>query len=504
MSMTSKYNAVVSDYSLVPINIDKAFLLKLRELSQQLFIRFGEDEAEFILHSNQEGLLERMSLICATLKYYLSIEISDAQIRAAYNMLTGIAIDFAGHPGMHISVLFSACLLGLKRVKTHVICLNDELTCIRESSFRPVFQALGIQVSVITRETSISQRESAYASDIVFCSAKERALDGLRISVKNDLDSDPVEQKLGFLKTKNRIFQNFSINYSEFALVEDIDLILVDAIMTPVHLLKPGVDPGNLEITEDEIIASSSFHKIFSKYVGIGGVGVRFDQFANQCLEQYGIPQIKLEKIMQTSPLTAHQFLPNISDFVNETLRLIMTAVERNQIVIVDGCPEDEREKLIRRLREEAIQASQIHPNELLQSFLNKPKSRIGCYITTHPIASLVEISVQCPKIQMYDLVVVSLSCSKSYCTEQKRSDRVRQLFAADKYEKILALNNEDIGIPKIIIRLLLLLPKIVVRCVVSSLILHKQKEYDRHRFRSNQALLRYEREIDDLIAFSG
>jgi len=80
----------------------------------------------------------------------------------------------------------------------------------------------------------------------------------------------------------------------------------------------------------------------------------------------------------------------------------------------------------------------------------------------------------------------------------------MQDLFADAAFYTLVANNYEELGVPASVRRILNLMPTMLRDAIVTALMRHKQKEADRHRSRTIKALIKYEKDLDDLLAFSG
>jgi len=110
---------------------------------------------------------------------------------------------------------------------SHLITVNDYLAKRDSEWMGPIYRALGLEVGVIQNSMSDEDRKKAYASDIIYGTNNEFGFDYLRDNMKFNLE-DYAQRELNF------------------AIVDEVDSILIDEARTPLIISGPSEKGSDL------------------------------------------------------------------------------------------------------------------------------------------------------------------------------------------------------------------------------------------------------------------
>ncbi len=119
----------------------------------------------------------------------------------------------------------------------HVVTVNDYLARRDAQWMGPVYQFLGLSVGVIVHGLEDEERQQAYGSDVTYGTNNEFGFDYLRDNMKFDL-KDYVQRELNF------------------AIVDEVDSILIDEARTPLIISGPAEDSTDKYYKINRIIPS--------------------------------------------------------------------------------------------------------------------------------------------------------------------------------------------------------------------------------------------------------
>ncbi len=117
----------------------------------------------------------------------------------------------------------------------HVVTVNDYLASRDAEWMGRVYEFLGLTVGVIVHGLSPAERRTAYAADVTYGTNNEFGFDYLRDNMEYNL-------------------QNMVQRGHYFAIVDEVDSILVDEARTPLIISGPTEDRSELYITIDSLI----------------------------------------------------------------------------------------------------------------------------------------------------------------------------------------------------------------------------------------------------------
>lgn len=125
----------------------------------------------------------------------------------------------------------------------HLVTVNDYLARRDAEWMRPVYEGLGLTLGIIQNDMSDEERKAAYAADITYGTNNEFGFDYLRDNMKFNL-SDYVQRDLNF------------------AIVDEVDSILIDEARTPLIISGASERQANLY----EIANKSILHLVKEDY----------------------------------------------------------------------------------------------------------------------------------------------------------------------------------------------------------------------------------------------
>jgi len=139
--------------------------------------------------------------------------------------------------GKTLTATLPAYLNGLSGKGVHVVTVNDYLAQRDAENNRPLFEFLGLSVGINLPNMPSPAKRAAYAADITYGTNNEYGFDYLRDNMAFSPE-DRVQRKLNY------------------ALVDEVDSILIDEARTPLIISGPAEDSSELYKKVDKIIPS--------------------------------------------------------------------------------------------------------------------------------------------------------------------------------------------------------------------------------------------------------
>ncbi|VFP87025.1 Protein translocase subunit SecA [Candidatus Erwinia haradaeae] len=137
--------------------------------------------------------------------------------------------------GKTLTATLPAYLNALSGYGVHIVTVNDYLAKRDAENNRPTFEFLGLSVGINLPGMPHSSKYAAYAADITYGTNHEYGFDYLRDNMVFSVE-DRVQRKL------------------HYALVDEVDSILIDEARTPLIISGPTEDNSDLYIKINEII----------------------------------------------------------------------------------------------------------------------------------------------------------------------------------------------------------------------------------------------------------
>lgn len=173
----------------------------------------------------EDILVEAFAVVREAARRNVEMRHFDVQLVGGHVLYEGKIAEMATGEGKTLVATLAGYLVYLTGRKVHVVTVNDYLAKRDAEWMRPVYEALGLTVGAIQSDmdTSGDDRRNQYACDITYGTNNEFGFDYLRDNMKMSLD-DMVQGPL------------------EYALIDEVDSILIDEARTPLIISGPAVD----------------------------------------------------------------------------------------------------------------------------------------------------------------------------------------------------------------------------------------------------------------------
>ena len=126
--------------------------------------------------------------------------------------------------GKTLVATLPAYLNALIEASIHIVTVNDYLARRDAAEMGIIYRTLGLSVGVITHGQNFDEKRAAYSSDIVYATNNELGFDYLRDNMA--------------VTTERR-----AMGKRWFAIVDEVDSILIDEARTPLIISAPDSEP---------------------------------------------------------------------------------------------------------------------------------------------------------------------------------------------------------------------------------------------------------------------
>ena len=204
----------------------------------------------------------------------LGLRAFDTQLMGGVFLHQGNIAEMKTGEGKTLVATFPAYLNALTGKGVHVVTVNEYLAKRDSEWMGKVFEQLGMTTGVIWSGQPDDQKMAAYQSDVTYATNNELGFDYLRDNMKPSLD---------------QVFQK----QHNFAIVDEVDSILIDEARTPLIISGPAEDRSELYTTIDKVIPllSDDHFEVDEKTRG-----VTFTEEGNEYLEQVLIEHSLLDE----------------------------------------------------------------------------------------------------------------------------------------------------------------------------------------------------------------
>ncbi|WP_417627785.1 preprotein translocase subunit SecA [Pararhodobacter aggregans] len=168
-------------------------------------------------------------------KRALGLRAFDVQLIGGIFLHQGNIAEMKTGEGKTLVATFPAYLNALSGKGVHIVTVNDYLARRDAGWMSKVFAKLGLSTGVVVPHQPDEEKRAAYQADITYATNNELGFDYLRDNMKTDL---------GQMMQRGH----------NFAIVDEVDSILIDEARTPLIISGPMADRGNLYVRVNELI----------------------------------------------------------------------------------------------------------------------------------------------------------------------------------------------------------------------------------------------------------
>ena len=250
-------------------------------------------------------------------KRALGLRAFDVQLMGGIFLHQGNISEMKTGEGKTLVATLPAYLNALTGKSVHIVTVNDYLATRDADWMGKVYTALGMTTGVVIPNQPDEEKQSAYACDVIYATNNELGFDYLRDNMKSEL---------------SQMYQRDH----HFAIVDEVDSILIDEARTPLIISGPAEDRSEIYIKINKVIPGigDEHFKLDEKTKN-----VTFTDEGNEFIEQ----KLKAEEILPeeqnlydpestslvhhiTQALRAHKLYTKDKDYI----------VQNNAIVLID------------------------------------------------------------------------------------------------------------------------------------------------------------------------
>ncbi|WP_439507932.1 preprotein translocase subunit SecA [Yoonia sp.] len=165
----------------------------------------------------------------------LGLRAFDTQLLGGIFLHQGNIAEMKTGEGKTLVATFPAYLNALTGKGVHIVTVNDYLARRDAEWMSKVYGALGMTTGVVVPEQGEADKKAAYACDVTYATNNELGFDYLRDNMKSELD---------------QMYQR----YHNFAIVDEVDSILIDEARTPLIISGPAQDRSEMYAAINKVI----------------------------------------------------------------------------------------------------------------------------------------------------------------------------------------------------------------------------------------------------------
>ena len=177
--------------------------------------------------SLDELLPEAFAIVREVSKRQLSLRHYDCQLVGGVALHNCQIAEMATGEGKTLVATLPSYLNSITERKVVLVTVNDYLAKRDAEWMRPIYENLGIKVSFITSGQDLNDRKEAYEADVIYATNNELGFDFLRNNM--------------VVNTEDRVMNDYY-----FAIVDEVDSILIDEARTPLVISGPAENTAEI------------------------------------------------------------------------------------------------------------------------------------------------------------------------------------------------------------------------------------------------------------------
>ncbi len=201
----------------------------LKEKTAHFKARFNKNE------SLDDLLPEAFAVVREVSRRTLGLRHFDVQLIGGMVLNEGNIAEMRTGEGKTLVATLPAYLNAISGLGVHIVTVNDYLAKRDSQWMRPIYEFLGLTVGVIYPNMPHQDKNQAYRCDIVYGTNNEFGFDYLRDNMAFS-NQDKVQRELNF------------------AIVDEVDSILIDEARTPLIISGAAEDSSDLYIKINRLI----------------------------------------------------------------------------------------------------------------------------------------------------------------------------------------------------------------------------------------------------------
>ena len=232
----SRNDRLLSDYSKIveEINLYEDQLSNLSDT--QILDKTADLKSQYAQHKDIERILpEAFAIVRESSIRTLGLRHYDAQMIGGITLHQGKIAEMKTGEGKTLVSTLPAYLNAISGESVHIVTVNEYLAGRDAEWMRPIYEFLGLTVGCIKSEQNPRERKESYECDIVY-------------GTNNEFGFDYLRDNLAFEK------ENQSQGSLGFAIVDEVDSILIDEARTPLIISGRAEDSTELYQSINKIV----------------------------------------------------------------------------------------------------------------------------------------------------------------------------------------------------------------------------------------------------------
>lgn len=212
--------------------------------NKDLTIEELKERVQSYRNHNNIDIVNIYAYVTLAIEKIYGLKLYDVQLEGALTLNQGMIAEMKTGEGKTITSALPIILNALSG-HVHVVTVNPYLARRDKEYLEKLYSSLGFTTGLNLNEMKIPEKKKAYEADITYSTASEFGFDFLRDNMVMDIDER---------------LNPFGLNY---AIIDEVDLVLIDEARTPLIIGKPKEDNQAEIIKADNVakrLKSEDYH----------------------------------------------------------------------------------------------------------------------------------------------------------------------------------------------------------------------------------------------------
>ncbi len=235
--LIKRYRKTVEKINSLEPTIEKLSDDELREKTNEFRARFKKGE------TLEQLLPEAFAVVREASKRSMGMRHFDVQLIGGMVLHSGKIAEMSTGEGKTLVATLPVYLNTLSGKSVHVVTVNDYLARRDANWMLPLYRALGLTVGIVVPRMRQEVKRESYLCDVVYATNNELGFDYLRNKMAHSQE-ECLQQELNF------------------AIVDEVDSILIDEARTPLIISGAAEDSSDLYIKMNDIVPALNVQKV--------------------------------------------------------------------------------------------------------------------------------------------------------------------------------------------------------------------------------------------------
>jgi preprotein translocase subunit SecA len=233
--LIKRYEAAVQAANAIEVEIGQLGDDTLRGKTAEFRERYAKEQ-------DLDALLpEAFAVVRESARRTLGMRHFDVQLIGGIALHEGKIAEMRTGEGKTLVATLAAYLNALPGTGVHIVTVNDYLARRDAAWMGPVYEFLGLEVGVILSGQTVEEKRAAYAADITY-------------GTNNEFGFDYLRDNLAF-RLQDRVQRD-----QAFAIVDEVDSILIDEARTPLIISGRSEESTELYVRINKLIPKLTLH----------------------------------------------------------------------------------------------------------------------------------------------------------------------------------------------------------------------------------------------------